>query len=356
MCILCERRSAVKSERGDCPRLECDEPRTTERDPVEPKCAMPKLVELPDRRRLCYAEYGDPRGKPVMLFHGLPGTRIQCRPRAATAEQAGLRWIVADRPGVGQSDYQRGRRIVDWPRDVAHLADHLGIAEFTICGWSGGGPYILAAAAMLSQRVRHAVLVGGIAPMDTAEGVRGMARRDKLLLRAARWTPWLARAPIWLLCLRARRDPAGHVQAFVNTLSPVDARLFDDADFRGMMMSDLGESLRCGHRGVAREIELLARPWGFDLGQVQKRVTLLHGQEDRVTPPHMGRFLAERLPNCDAIFLPGEGHFLMHRLWPHLIRCLVDDRWTGPRGEPASRGASARQSDIVDASPAALPP
>ncbi len=323
---------------------------------MTPKYAKPKSLTLPGGRQLCYGECGDPRGKPVLLFHGLPGTRIQCQPRAGTAEQAGLRWIVTDRPGVGRSDYEPRRRIVDWPRDVAHLADHLGISEFIICGWSGGGPYVLATAALLPERVTHAVLVGGIAPMDTAEGVRGMARRDRLLLRCARWAPWLARGPMALLGLRARRNPAGHVQAFVNTLAPVDARLFDDPGFRGMMMDDLLESLRGGYRGVAREVELLASPWGFELGQIRVPVTLLHGEEDQVTPPHMGRFLAERLANCDAVFLPGEGHFLMHRLWPHLIRCLADGHWSGPRGEQLPE-STARHSDVAGAVTAgALPP
>ena len=28
------------------------------------------FLTLPDGRKLCYAEYGDPEGKPVILFHG----------------------------------------------------------------------------------------------------------------------------------------------------------------------------------------------------------------------------------------------------------------------------------------------
>lgn len=297
---------------------------------MNPKYATPRHLGLPDGRRLCYAECGDPRGKPVMVFHGLPGTRLQCQPRRG-GEELGLRWIMPDRPGVGQSDYQRGRRITDWPLDVAHLADHLGIAAFALCGWSGGGPYVAACAALLPRRITHAVIIGCVAPMDGPGGLQGMALRDRLLLNCARRAPWLAKLPIALLGAYARLHPRGHQKRFVDTLSPVDKRLFDDPGFRRMMLDDLGESLRCGNRGVAREIQLLASPWGFEPERIAIPVTLLQGEQDQVTPPHMGRFVAQRIPRCDAVFLPGEGHFLMYHLWPHLIDCLVTGRWRGPR-------------------------
>ena len=38
-----------------------------------------------------------------------------------------VRIIAADRPGYGLSDFRRGRKILDWPEDVAELADKLHI-------------------------------------------------------------------------------------------------------------------------------------------------------------------------------------------------------------------------------------
>lgn len=35
------------------------------------------LVRLRDGRSLAWAEYGDPRGKPVLYFHGFPGSRLE---------------------------------------------------------------------------------------------------------------------------------------------------------------------------------------------------------------------------------------------------------------------------------------
>jgi pimeloyl-ACP methyl ester carboxylesterase len=34
------------------------------------------VMQMSDKRRLAYAEYGEPAGAPVFLFHGLPGSRL----------------------------------------------------------------------------------------------------------------------------------------------------------------------------------------------------------------------------------------------------------------------------------------
>src|SRR5262245_28757373 len=97
---------------------------------------------LPDGRKLAYAEFGDPDGLPVLYCHGSPGSRLE--PLLIGDErlrQAGLRVIAPDRPGMGGSDFQRGRRLTDWPADVVRLADHLRLPRFAILGNSGGGPF-----------------------------------------------------------------------------------------------------------------------------------------------------------------------------------------------------------------------
>jgi len=81
------------------------------------------LLALPDGRSLAYAEFGDPDGRPVLFFHATPGVRL----------------IAPDRPGVGRSTPQPHRRLLDWPDDVRHLADALGLERFAVVGFSNGG-------------------------------------------------------------------------------------------------------------------------------------------------------------------------------------------------------------------------
>lgn len=50
--------------------------------------------------------------------------------------------------------------MADWPTDVAALADALGIDRFVVAGHSAGGPYAVACAALLLERVSGVVLDG----------------------------------------------------------------------------------------------------------------------------------------------------------------------------------------------------
>src|SRR5262245_40253090 len=88
------------------------------------------VLALDDGRELAFAELGAPDGTPVFGFHGTPGSHRQIAVCDAAARAEGVRLIAPDRPGYGQSTFHRDRRLVDWPRDVAALADHLGLARF----------------------------------------------------------------------------------------------------------------------------------------------------------------------------------------------------------------------------------
>jgi len=53
--------------------------------------ATPKLdrtMELADGRTLAFSEWGDLGGRPVVLLHGTPGSRLEC-PDADATEAAG---------------------------------------------------------------------------------------------------------------------------------------------------------------------------------------------------------------------------------------------------------------------------
>ncbi len=146
-------------------------------------------IPLSDGRSLAYAEYGDPRGRPVFFFHGTPGSRF-FRPADEITRNMGVRLITADRPGYGLSTFQPGRRILDWPSDITQLADHLGINRFAVAGHSGGGPYVLACAAALPERVSAAALVAAAGPVDASAATLGMSQVNKLGFTFGRYAPW----------------------------------------------------------------------------------------------------------------------------------------------------------------------
>ena len=80
-------------------------------------------IQLSDGRTLAAAEVGDPDGTAVIYSHGFPGSRLGVRLGEVDAKRYGIRLIAFDRPGWGESDPLHGRRLTDWPRDVAEAAD-----------------------------------------------------------------------------------------------------------------------------------------------------------------------------------------------------------------------------------------
>jgi pimeloyl-ACP methyl ester carboxylesterase len=164
-------------------------------------------IHLFDGRTLAYAEYGDPRGKPVFFFHGIPGSRLFRPPDEVTARLE-VRLITTDRPGSGLSSYQPGRRILDWPGEVAQLADHLGIEKFYAAGHSGGGPYALACAYALPGRVIAAASLCGAGPVDAEGASKNMTPINQLGVSIGRFTPWpLWRLLVWYLYRRGHDHP-----------------------------------------------------------------------------------------------------------------------------------------------------
>src|SRR5581483_781680 len=110
---------------------------------------------------------------PLFYFHGHPGSRLEGRFAHRIAAENGLRVIALDRPGYGHSDFQVGRALTDWPADVVEAADLLHVGRFRVVGASGGGPYALACARLLPERVIQAAVVSGVGPYRTPGITRG---------------------------------------------------------------------------------------------------------------------------------------------------------------------------------------
>ncbi|WP_032796748.1 alpha/beta fold hydrolase, partial [Streptomyces sp. HCCB10043] len=102
---------------------------------------MRNRVLAADGRHLMVERMGDPRGRPVFLLHGTPGSRLGPAPRGMVLYQRHTQLIAYDRPGYGGSDRHEGRRISDVVGDVRAIADALGLERFAVVGRSGGAPH-----------------------------------------------------------------------------------------------------------------------------------------------------------------------------------------------------------------------
>jgi hypothetical protein len=87
---------------------------------------------LPDGRKLGYAQYGSLTGKPILYQHGLPGSRLEAATYHDLGLELGARIISTDRPGIGWSSPHPNRKLLDHPKDLEHLANHLGLESYSV--------------------------------------------------------------------------------------------------------------------------------------------------------------------------------------------------------------------------------
>jgi pimeloyl-ACP methyl ester carboxylesterase len=129
-------------------------------------------VATTDGRTLEILTAGIPGGCPWLWVPGTPSAAVDFPRLGDLATKLGLRLVTWSRPGYGGSTPRPlpdgGPRIVDDVPDVEAILDALGLDEFVVVGWSGGGPRALACAAVLSGRCRAAATLAGLAPFDGA--------------------------------------------------------------------------------------------------------------------------------------------------------------------------------------------
>src|SRR5580658_2180599 len=171
---------------------------------------LDQAVQLADGRALGYAEYGPAGGPPLFVFHGLPGSRLAV-PEMWPGEPGPVRVIAPDRPGLGTSTPQPGRRLTDWAGDVRQLADALGIRQFAVAGFSGGGPHALAVAHALPGRVTAVGSIAGAGRLDTRPARTALKQANpanRLIFALARKAPRLLSPVIAQHARGMTRDPA----------------------------------------------------------------------------------------------------------------------------------------------------
>jgi len=269
-----------------------------------------QVLKLKDGRNLGYAEFGDLNGTPIFHFHGYVGSRLEAKLIAEKVKEHGIRVISVERPGLGLSDFQPDRTLLDWPDDIIELADHLGLEKFAIEGMSGGGPYAAVCAYKIPERLTCCGIIAGMGPIDM--GTKGMMRSNRMLFFFARRMPFLLKV-IMKGQMKAFNNPEKIQKAMdksAKKLPEPDRKLMEDAKFLNLMIEEIKEAFRSGVEGAVHEGKIYARPWGFDLKDISPdlQVYLWHGELDVNVSISMGRKMCEMIPKCDCKFFPDDAH------------------------------------------------
>jgi len=279
------------------------------------KDLLNQTITLKDARKLGYAEFGSVNGKPLFYFHGHGSSRLEPKMYILENIKDTVHIIGVDRPGFGLSDFRPNHSILNWPDDIAELADALNIDKFSVLGASGGAPFTLACAYRIPDRLVSCGIVSGLGPIKL--GIEDMAKNNRKELEMARDHPKRLNF-IFKLILKflnkLKQKPIEEVKKKLlkrgKNLPEPDRKYFEDTDNCSLYLELMGESLRQGITGPSHESILFASPWGFELKDISNdlKIKSWHGKLDTSVPLRMAKAMCNEIPNCEMKLYDNLGH------------------------------------------------
>jgi len=277
---------------------------------------------LPDGRKLGYAQYGSQTGRAVFFVHGHPGSRIEGAHLHHIGLKLGARIIAPDRPGIGLSSPQPGRTLLDHPKDLEHLADHLKLERYGVLGVSGGGPYALACAyALPREKLKCVSIVCGLGPVSEI-GMKGARWVNWLGFTFYPYTPRIVNRWFWQSQTIGRLDWSDEkrLEQHMKDLSKADKKdvevMTDPVNARLMLRSGR-ETFAQGFDPTFQDGCLLSKDLGFRIQDIRPDlpVQLWYGKHDVNVPLHHGETIAKRLGDRAALRVEDETHASIFFKW-----------------------------------------
>ena len=295
---------------------------------------MERTVQTADGRTLAVQENGDPGGIPVLVHMGSPNSRHLYPPISADAAARGLRLISYDRPGYGGSTSSPDRSVADCAADARAICAALGIDRVAMWGISGGGPHLLACAALLPDLVVAAASLASPAPYG-AEGLdwfAGMGQDNADDFRLMQEDMAASRAKMVKDREGVLATPVADLsKSLESLLTPTDAAALTGelAEYLSWSMKD---GLAPGMEGWWEDSVAFCGPWGFDLAQISVPVLVVQGRQDMFVPFGHGEWLAAHVPGAEPWLLDDDGHVTLMENRMGEVHAWLADRMNGAAG------------------------
>ena len=259
-------------------------------------------------RRVEYRLSGADTRPALLYFHGSPGARTEVEDyEPGLLEELGICAVSADRPGYGGTDPLDGLDLLARTSDAVAVAEHLGMTRFAVQGSSGGGPYALACAVLMPDRVQAVILTSAGGDIGAEGGLDGLPENIANGWRRTWRDPDAARARLEAAAAGLRADPLPRLREMTSTF-PADER--DWAEKNGALAQDMVEAMRQRAVGWWSDGQAFGQPWPFDVAEIRALVHVFHGDCDSLAPlPVLRRSLARAPRVTEESIYPGGNHF-----------------------------------------------
>jgi len=228
------------------------------------------------------------QGEPVLMLHGLGGTKASFLPSIAALAPYGWRVIAADLPGFGDSAKPIAARYDPkfFSQAVVALMDALGLNRTDIVGHSLGGRVTLEVVMYAPERFPRAVLV----------------TPSLAWLRERPWAPWLRLVRPELGLLQPAPRPV--VERIVKQLVPGGNSRYAAAGIDEFLRAYTTARGRAAFYAAARNI-YLERPELFwdRLRHLEPPALFVWGSRDPLVPAAFERHVRDAVPQAKHVTL-----------------------------------------------------
>ncbi|KAL3646860.1 hypothetical protein CASFOL_009404 [Castilleja foliolosa] len=310
-------------------------------------------IQLRDGRFLAYKEYGVPKDMAkhkIVFVHGYDCCRHDVSPITShlspishriyyfayaldiilgwlfimlikdIVESKGVYIVSFDRPGYGESDPNPKQTVKSIAFDIEELADQLGLgSRFYVVGFSLGGqivwtclkyiPHRLAGAALLAPVVNY--WWAGLPSNLTGEAYKHHLPQDQWAYRVAHYIPWLN---YWWNTQKLFPG-LSLIAHSPKVLSQQDVELIPRIiSIREEYMAQVRQQGE--FESLHRDLQIAFGKWEFDPTDLKNlfsenegsSVHIWQGDEDRIVPVKLQRYIARHLPWINYHELTGTGH------------------------------------------------
>lgn len=284
-------------------------------------------IKLNDGRYLAYKEYGVPKENAkhkIVFIHGINSCRHDVAAISASLspdiiESQGIYIVSFDRPGYGESDPHPSQTVKSLAFDIEELADKLGLgSKFYVIGFSLGGQIVWTCLKYIPHRLSGAVLLApvvnywwpGIHSNISKEAYYQQLPQDQWALRVAHYIPWLH---YWWNTQKL--FPFSSVIAYsTSVLSNKDIELAPKIHSIRKEFEALPRQ-QGDFESAHRDLIIGFGNWEFDptdlknpFHESEVSVHLWQGDEDKLVPVKLQRYISNQLPWLQYHELSGAGH------------------------------------------------
>ncbi|XP_070035841.1 uncharacterized protein [Nicotiana tomentosiformis] len=324
--------------------------------PDGPSVTAPR-IKLSDGRHLAYKEIGVPKENAkykIVYIHGYDCCRHDV-PITGTLSQdviesLGVYIVSFDRPGYGESDPNPKRTVKSLAFDVQELADQLGLgSKFYVMGYSMGGQAVWTCLRYIPYRLAGAALIAPVVnywwprfPANLSQEAFNLRLpQDQWTLRVAHYLPWLTywwnSQKFFPACSAAGRNPAVFSSQDLELISKHRSSQ-ESQDYRSLhflcayqttLLNSTVSVTHCPvtlqsqirqqgeYESLHRDLMISFGAWEFDPMDIENpfpnnegSVHLWQGDEDKLSPVILQRYIAQQLPWIKYHEIPGSGHLV----------------------------------------------